>query len=277
MESLKRSRSASSGSASSSQTTPPASPSTKAARPSSPPPATYTCSLAPTCDRKPSTFSTSEALDGHWRSYHAFVCQARPSTFEFARLNTTKKGKERALEERDGGSACGRVFPDERTLQLHLTECHDEMAQIRLERGEKIFACLQATCSLLFSTPKTRRLHLIGQHGYPKEYFFGVTIWGVGEVLKKGGGMVRREWRPRPGQSGYRERDGSATGASEDEMGDEPPSPLLEKERSLSPSEPVTDRAKSDEIDDLTLALSGTSISFVPRAVRKANKTKMLA
>jgi hypothetical protein len=48
------------------------------------------------------------------------------------------KGKERERDEGEREAVCGRVFPDERILGLHVTECHDEMAQLRRERGEKI-------------------------------------------------------------------------------------------------------------------------------------------
>ncbi|KAK2462737.1 hypothetical protein APHAL10511_005255 [Amanita phalloides] len=49
-------------------------------------------------------------------------------------------------------------------------------------------------------TPKTRRMHLIQAHGYPKEYFFAVTNKGVGGLLRKwgeGASMIRKEWKPR--------------------------------------------------------------------------------
>ncbi|KIJ65446.1 hypothetical protein HYDPIDRAFT_47154, partial [Hydnomerulius pinastri MD-312] len=62
------------------------------------------------------------------------------------------------------------VFPDARLLELHQTECHDPLAAVRKERGEKIFACHLVSCPRLFLTPKTRRLHLIQAHSYPKEY-----------------------------------------------------------------------------------------------------------
>jgi hypothetical protein len=68
----------------------------------------------------------------------------------------------------------------------HLTECHDPLAAARKERGEKIvrrharlrtresltraqFACFVEACPKHFSTPKTRRLHLVEAHAYPKQ------------------------------------------------------------------------------------------------------------
>lgn len=248
----------------------------------------WTCTLPPTCDRTPSTFSTSESLETHHRVYHAFVCTAAPPTFDFA----IGKSEKRRYKYRDDGRReriCGRVFPDERMLQLHLTECHDELAQLRSERGEKIvrgvdqvfdaaegadprlfpgqFACFVPTCTQLFSMPKNRRLHLINQHGYPSQYYFSVTLWGVEDVLKKGGGMVRREWKPRDGHERGR-------GSSEETV-ESSPSPAPERLHIPSQLEAPVALTPSAEVDDLAAALSGTSISLVPRSVRLARKNKM--
>ncbi|GAA6030409.1 hypothetical protein JCM8097_009094 [Rhodosporidiobolus ruineniae] len=269
MDRQKRSRSLSESSSSSFNYSEPLSPSSKAFRSSSPPSARYTCTLPPSCHNSPYTFSSLDALDAHHRNYHAHVCTAPPPTFEWAvsRADQKRKGKER-MEEGEGGRGmvCGRVFPDERLLQLHLTECHDELAQLRRERGEKIFACFLPTCSHHTSTPKSRRLHLIDKHAYPKQYFFGVTIWGVEDVLEKGGGMVRRDWKPRPGQPGYGSDDGEK----------EPSPPMVPRKqlptRSSSPPPPPS--KPSPDVDDLTLAFAGTSISLVPRSVRLAGAKK---
>ena len=103
---------------------------------------------------------------------------------------------------------------------------------------------------------------MISIHGYPKEWFFAVVIWGIGQLLlsdndQEGGargfhGMVRKDWKPRPGQPGYR---------SEHEPGDEE---RQEEDRG--------DR----EMESLTKELEGSSIGFVPRSVVKHKaKAKM--
>ncbi|GAA5912261.1 hypothetical protein JCM6882_005210 [Rhodosporidiobolus microsporus] len=264
MEPHKRRRSSSQGSGSSSSSSTPPSPSQKAFRSSSPPSSKYTCTLPPSCHETPSSFSSLDSLEDHHRAYHAFVCRAPPPTAEWAVDKGKGKGKERVNEGEE--AVCGRVFPDERILQLHFTECHDSLAQLRSERGEKIFACFLPSCSHLSSTPKGRRLHLVDKHAFPSQYFFGVTIWGVQEVLKKGGGMVRRDWKPREGQPGWRE--GESRGTS-------PPSPELHQLKQLPRlSPPPMKPPQPSDIDDLTLALAGTSISLVPRAVRLAGQKK---
>ncbi|KAI0370744.1 hypothetical protein BV20DRAFT_966260 [Pilatotrama ljubarskyi] len=133
------------------------------------------CTLPPTCNppNRPTQLAGTHELEAHYATYHAHVCE--------------EKG-------------CGCVFPDARLLELHQTECHDPLAAVRRERGEKIFACHLASCPRRFSTPKTRRLHLIQAHGYPKEYFFAVTNKGVGGLLKRwgeGASLLRRPWQPR--------------------------------------------------------------------------------
>ncbi|KAI0738710.1 hypothetical protein C8Q80DRAFT_1242130 [Daedaleopsis nitida] len=133
------------------------------------------CTLPPTCNppHRPTTLSGTRELEAHYAMYHAHVCE--------------QKG-------------CGCVFPDARLLELHQTECHDPLAAVRKERGEKIFMCLVSDCETRFSTPKGRRLHLIQTHGYPKEYFFAVTNKGVGGLLKKWGegvSLVRKPWKAR--------------------------------------------------------------------------------
>ncbi|GAA5941002.1 hypothetical protein JCM3775_001120 [Rhodotorula graminis] len=236
----------------------------------------WTCSLPPSCHRKPSSHTSLSSLEAHHRAFHSFVCTAPPPHYDWAVAKGRYEGREHYVGSGEAKErVCGRVFPDDRFLQLHLTECHDELAQVRRERGEQIFACFQPDCRQLFATPKARRLHLVSKHAFPTQYFFGVTIWGVEDVLNKGGGMVRRDWKPREGQPGWR----SETRASSEENSfGSPPSPAQAKLRELSPepaeraSAPV---APSQDVDDLADALSGTSISLVPRAVRLARKNKM--
>jgi len=137
------------------------------------------CTLPPTCNppNRPTPLANSKDLETHYATYHAHVCE--------------EKG-------------CGCVFPEARFLELHQTECHDPIAALRKDRGEKVFACHQSSCTKLFSTPKTRRLHLIQAHGYPKEYFFAVTNKGVGGLLKRwgeGASMIRGSWKARESQN----------------------------------------------------------------------------
>ncbi|KAH9479316.1 Zinc finger protein 511 [Psilocybe cubensis] len=136
------------------------------------------CSLPPTCHHKPTPIANTQDLERHYGTYHAHVCEL---------------------------DNCGCVFPDARLMELHQNECHDPIAALRRERGEKIFQCHipAPACGRNFLTPKARRLHLIQSHGYLKEYFFAVTNKGIGGLLKKwgeGATMIRKEWKPREGK-----------------------------------------------------------------------------
>ena len=87
------------------------------------------CSLPPTCSKNGGTrLQGTKELEAHYAKYHAHVCSA---------------------------SGCECIFPEARLLELvrlctlydkpmltfsmqHLTECHDPLAEVRKERGEKI-------------------------------------------------------------------------------------------------------------------------------------------
>ncbi|KAF8638449.1 hypothetical protein AX17_002206 [Amanita inopinata Kibby_2008] len=211
------------------------------------------CTLPPTCTHKPTPLANTKELEAHYATCHAHVCE--------------QKG-------------CGCVFPEARLLELHFTECHDPLAAVRKDRGEKIFACHLATCDRVFMTPKTRRLHLIQAHGYPKEYFFAVTNKGVGGLLRiwgEGASMIRKEWKPRAQQqkegkdvemedegdegeeeeSEEEEEEGRGGGGgrdSDDEV-------VYERPQSVTVS-----REETEEEEALTRQLN--ALSLVPQAVR---------
>ena len=164
----------------------------------------------------------------------------------------------------------------------HFTECHDPLAAVKKERGEKIvrcrvvtwflaliqrqFACHQATCDRLFMTPKARRLHLIQAHGYPKEYFFAVTNKGVGGLLRKwgeGASMIRKEWKPR-------EQKGKEAGdvQMEDEEDEEENEEGVEDDGRSSDDVIVYEKPgePGDGEDALTQRMN--ALSLVPQSVR---------
>jgi len=212
------------------------------------------CTLPPTCSppNHPSYLQSSADLERHYALYHAHVCEVKD---------------------------CGCVFPEARFLELHQTECHDSLAQIKQERGEKIFACFlsKSACSKLFSTPKARRLHLINAHGYPNQYFFAVTNKGIGGLLKRwgeGASMLRGEWTPRPLASGSEIQADDQTEAVKDggdsttKMQREAPTrqpPVRETEGTMATFE--NDNLGGDyQMEDLETSLR--SLALVPDKVR---------
>ncbi|KAF8141409.1 hypothetical protein EV363DRAFT_1139417, partial [Boletus edulis] len=198
------------------------------------------CTLPPTCNpphNKPTPIANSRDLEIHYGKYHAHVCEQR---------------------------GCGCVFPDAQLLELHQTECHDPLAAVRKERGERIFACHLVSCPRLFSTPKARRLHLIQAHSYPKEYFFAVTNKGVGGLLKRwgdGASMIRGTWKPRDIKLGQETK---ITGKENMEVD-------LDSEEEEDAE--VEDEGEGDDVDEEEggvdeLARSMSSLSLVPPAIR---------
>lgn len=136
------------------------------------------------------------------------------------------------------------------------------------------FACHLATCPRLFSSPKTRRLHLIDSHAYPKEYFFAVTNKGVGGLLKRWGegvSLLRGEWKGRAGD------DEEDEDMEEDAKGRERP-PHLPRQKPQSPAQkqqqnkpaPASDAIDVDVDDDLhSLTAQMTALALgVPQTIR---------
>ncbi|KAI0693411.1 hypothetical protein BC835DRAFT_1406788 [Cytidiella melzeri] len=214
------------------------------------------CTLPPTCNppNRPTPLANSKELETHYATYHAHVCE---------------------------DTGCGCVFPDARLLELHQTECHDPIAMLRKERGEKIFACHLPTCPRVFGTPKTRRLHLVQVHGYPKEYFFAVTNKGVGGLLKKwgeGASMIRGTWKVREGLQDEDDGAESDDGDDEVEKGDDTLETRGGEKSNISRLESGPLVEEDDEDDDETaiapdasvdeLAASMDTLSLVPPAIR---------
>ncbi|KAG6381785.1 hypothetical protein JVT61DRAFT_392 [Boletus reticuloceps] len=144
------------------------------------------CTLPPTCNpphNKPTPIADSRDLEIHYGKYHAHV-----------------SGEDVDLSKNVVVVSALLMLTYLACYRQHQTECHDPLAAVRKERGERIFACHLVSCPRLFSTPKARRLHLIQAHSYPKEYFFAVTNKGVGGLLKRwgdGASMIRGTWKPR--------------------------------------------------------------------------------
>ena len=89
----------------------------------------FVCELPPTCSKHPTTLGSLREVESHYSTCHAYVCSAE---------------------------GCNRVFPEPRFLDLvrpsssacfakrvahpyqHQTECHDPIAEIKKDRGERI-------------------------------------------------------------------------------------------------------------------------------------------
>ncbi|TYJ51375.1 hypothetical protein B9479_008053 [Cryptococcus floricola] len=185
--------------------------------PSTPPPKIYhreadpssfafSCSLPPTCHLAPTYYATATELGRHEEVFHRWVCRASVrdrdrEAYSASTSGALGSGSRSAREEseapesfvRQVGSKrwreCLKVFPEERLLQLHGTETHDPIVKERQKNGEKVFECFlpPEQCGKTFSTPKTRRLHMISKHKYPVQYFWSITNHGINEIARQDG------------------------------------------------------------------------------------------
>lgn len=76
-------------------------------------------------------------------------------------------------------SECGRNFPTERFLNLHIEENHDSFISARRARGEKTYGCFVEGCDRKCLTPQKRRMHLIDKHMFPRTYNFYIVNDGI--------------------------------------------------------------------------------------------------
>ncbi|CAE7110241.1 unnamed protein product [Rhizoctonia solani] len=210
------------------------------------------CSLPPTCapPRHPTTLGSLRELEEHYRKYHAHICQ------------------EGGCRNEPGGA---KIFPDARMLELHQNEYHDELAIIKNERGESIFACFLESCPKKFRTPKGRRLHLIDVHGYPKLFFFAVTKHGVGGLLARygeGASLIRKPWKPRPENSSVSKNDNDSDVDSQSglDLKDTGNQAALEVKAGTPRPSPTTTPKPREDLDEL--ASSMKSLSLVPTSIR---------
>lgn len=124
-----------------------------------------------------------------------------------------------------------------------------------------------------FSSPKARRLHLIALHQFPPEYFFSVVNWGIADILKKGGGMLRHEWKQRASDAEDSSGSGSGWSAESSRSPEhEAPPNLALTERTDDDATPTraSNTSKAIDVDGLTAAFASANMAMIPRSVRKA-------
>ncbi|EAW12550.1 C2H2 type zinc finger domain protein [Aspergillus clavatus NRRL 1] len=108
------------------------------------------CSLPP--HRDTLSFSSYEDYEVHYRKTHVNRC-----------------------------SECGKNFPTDRYLDLHIEEVHDPLIAAKRDKGEKTYSCFIEDCERKCSTPQKRRMHLIDKHMFPRTYNFYIVKDGIDE------------------------------------------------------------------------------------------------
>jgi len=101
------------------------------------------------------------------------LCAARPfNTYNDYEVHYTQAHSNRCRE-------CCRNLPSQHLLDLHIREHHDPFTELKRERGEKTYFCFVEGCNKICSTIRTRRLHLVDLHKFPKNYNFGIIDHGI--------------------------------------------------------------------------------------------------
>lgn len=222
------------------------------------PPVVMRCFLPP---HTPIPFTAYGDYDVHYQKYHSNRC----------------------LE-------CGKNFPSEHYVGLHIAENHDPLNEVRRARGEKTvsfsrrpvsgntnernqYACFVEGCEKVCSEPQRRRWHAIAKHQFPKNYDFFI----VNDGIDKRSSMLR------PGY-GHRRRSSAATNSvtpgqrlSKSTQEGEPASATVAKgadgtmtqENDRSISQGATEGGESANdigMDYITKSMS--TLKFVPPSVR---------
>ncbi|KAK0673885.1 hypothetical protein QBC41DRAFT_310826 [Cercophora samala] len=211
------------------------------------------CSLPP--HKEPLPFSSYEEYESHYRNEHTNRC----------------------LE-------CRKNFPSAHLLSLHISENHDAFIQVKRDKGERTYTCFVETCDKVCMTPQKRQMHLIAKHMYPKNFFFGVTRYGIDgrrSLLldeKKKSGNKKTETNGRPSHQDRRPSLASVSSEPKEPQQQsrdstppvitaKPVSAIAKPEDDKMQIEPASPERKPDvDMDDISAAMS--ALQFVPRGVR---------
>ncbi|CAM9296786.1 unnamed protein product [Scytosiphon promiscuus] len=98
-----------------------------------------------------------------------YDCMFQDCAASFSSLKRHEEHYE--TSHRNRCSTCGRSFPTNRLLDLHLSEQHDSFFRAMAER-RPMYACLVEGCSEVFETSVERHKHLVGVHRYPERFDF---------------------------------------------------------------------------------------------------------
>ncbi|KAE8318003.1 C2H2 type zinc finger domain protein [Aspergillus transmontanensis] len=151
-------------------------------------------------------------------------------------------------------TACGKNFPTDRFLNLHIEENHDPLIAAKKDRGEKTYGCFIEDCERKCSTPQKRRMHLIDKHMFPKTYNFYI----VNDGIDKQTSMLR------PMNSHRRRISATPTSPQEGR--------LRHRQSSLShtnpvPGKDVVPKLQTGESEIAQLERSMSALRFVPASV----------
>ncbi|PYI22209.1 hypothetical protein BO99DRAFT_34516 [Aspergillus violaceofuscus CBS 115571] len=155
-------------------------------------------------------------------------------------------------------SQCGKNFPTDRFLTLHIEENHDAIVATRRERGEKTYGCFIEDCERKCSTPQKRRMHLIDKHMFPKTYNFYI----VNDGIDKQTSLLR------PTKTHRRRLSTTPASPQEGRLRNRPTSGSFSSANAgVQPT--LATPAVSDEMEIVELEKSMSALRFVPSSVTR--------
>ncbi|RAH64423.1 uncharacterized protein BO66DRAFT_396174 [Aspergillus aculeatinus CBS 121060] len=155
-------------------------------------------------------------------------------------------------------SQCGKNFPTDRFLNLHIEENHDAIVATRRERGEKTYGCFIEDCERKCSTPQKRRMHLIDKHMFPKTYNFYI----VNDGIDKQTSLLR------PTKTHRRRLSTTPASPQEGRLRNRPTSGTFSSANS-GVQHTLATPAVADEIEIAELEKSMSALRFVPSSVTR--------
>ncbi|KAK9551946.1 hypothetical protein V6Z96_000862 [Aspergillus fumigatus] len=159
-------------------------------------------------------------------------------------------------------SECGKNFPTDRFLNLHIEENHDPLVATKRDKGEKTYSCFIEDCDRKCSTPQKRRMHLIDKHMFPKAYNFNV----VNEGIDKRTSMLRSPNTHR------RRISSTAPSLQEGRLRNRKTSDSHSHAVSHAVSRQSVGHVSAEETEITQLEKSMSALQFVPASVRKSQR-----
>ncbi|KAJ9299436.1 hypothetical protein DTO271G3_3058 [Paecilomyces variotii] len=169
-------------------------------------------------------------------------------------------------------SECGRNFPTEVFLNLHIEENHDPLVAERRERGEKTYGCFVEGCDRKCSTPQKRRMHLIDKHMFPRTYNFYIVNDGIDKqnsMLRSSTNTHRRRISAAATAGSTSPQEGRLRRRKESLSYDTSGSGSASGQVQAQPMPPSAPSLTTTEMDMMDLEESMAALRFVPASVMR--------
>ncbi|KAJ1664705.1 hypothetical protein IW140_003964 [Coemansia sp. RSA 1813] len=101
---------------------------------------------------------------------HPIFCNSPPCLGSAAFPTTLAFEKHYDQVHQNMCSTCSAIFPSSHWLDLHIQELHDAFFSARIAHGDKAFQCFLPSCPETFACSERRKLHMVGEHQFPRSF-----------------------------------------------------------------------------------------------------------